>query len=406
LSLEIPQRQLYKKKTEETIMAKKKVKLQKIEGTNYNEEANPENINPEKLKAVESTIQQIEKQFGKGSIMKLGSSTIQKIDVIPTGALTLDIALGVGGYPRGRIIEIFGPESSGKTTLCLSAVAEAQKMGGVAAFVDAEHALDPIYAKKIGVNIDELLVAQPDCGEEALEITESLVRSNAIDLIIVDSVAALVPRAELEGNMGDAQIGLQARLMSQAMRKLTGTISKSKAIVIFVNQIRNKIGVMFGSPETTTGGNALKFYASVRMDIRRVETLKKGEEAYGNRVRVKVVKNKVAPPFRQAEFDIIFESGINQIGCIVDAALNYELIERAGTWFSYGDIKLGQGKENCYTFLQENPEIRKEIEQKIREKLSQENITHSKNLTTNQMNSDEEIEYNPETGEILEEEIS
>lgn len=338
--------------------------------------------------------------------MKLGSSTIQKIDVIPTGALTLDIALGVGGYPRGRIIEIFGPESSGKTTLCLSAVAEAQKMGGVAAFVDAEHALDPIYAKKIGVNIDELLVAQPDCGEEALEITESLVRSNAIDLIIVDSVAALVPRAELEGNMGDAQIGLQARLMSQAMRKLTGTISKSKAIVIFVNQIRNKIGVMFGSPETTTGGNALKFYASVRMDIRRVETLKKGEEAYGNRVRVKVVKNKVAPPFRQAEFDIIFESGINQIGCIVDAALNYELIERAGTWFSYGDIKLGQGKENCYTFLQENLEIRKEIEQKIREKLSQENITHSKNLTTNQMDSDEEIEYNPETGEILEEEIS
>jgi len=387
-------------------MAKKKFKLQKIEGTNYNEEANPENINPEKLKAVESTIQQIEKQFGKGSIMKLGSSTIQKIDVIPTGALTLDIALGVGGYPRGRIIEIFGPESSGKTTLCLSAVAEAQKMGGVAAFVDAEHALDPIYAKKIGVNIDELLVAQPDCGEEALEITESLVRSNAIDLIIVDSVAALVPRAELEGNMGDAQIGLQARLMSQAMRKLTGTISKSKAIVIFVNQIRNKIGVMFGSPETTTGGNALKFYASVRMDIRRVETLKKGEEAYGNRVRVKVVKNKVAPPFRQAEFDIIFESGINQIGCIVDAALNYEIIERAGTWFSYGDIKLGQGKENCYTFLQENLEIRKEIEQKIREKLSQENITHSKNLTTNQMNSDEEIEYNPETGEILEEEIS
>jgi len=387
-------------------MAKKKFKLQKIEGTNYNEEANPENINPEKLKAVESTIQQIEKQFGKGSIMKLGSSTIQKIDVIPTGALTLDIALGVGGYPRGRIIEIFGPESSGKTTLCLSAVAEAQKMGGVAAFVDAEHALDPIYAKKIGVNIDELLVAQPDCGEEALEITESLVRSNAIDLIIVDSVAALVPRAELEGNMGDAQIGLQARLMSQAMRKLTGTISKSKAIVIFVNQIRNKIGVMFGSPETTTGGNALKFYASVRMDIRRVETLKKGEEAYGNRVRVKVVKNKVAPPFRQAEFDIIFESGINQIGCIVDAALNYEIIERAGTWFSYGDIKLGQGKENCYTFLQENLEIRKEIEQKIREKLSQENNTHSKNLTTNQMNSDEEIEYNPETGEILEEEIS
>jgi len=388
-------------------MAKKKPKLQKIENVNYNEESNSESINPEKLKAVEGAIQQIEKQFGKGSIMKLGSSTVQKIEVIPTGALTLDIALGVGGYPRGRIIEIFGPESSGKTTLCLSAVAEAQKMGGVAAFVDAEHALDPIYAKKIGVNIDELLVAQPDCGEEALEITESLVRSNAIDLIIVDSVAALVPRAELEGNMGDAQIGLQARLMSQAMRKLTGTISKSKAIVIFVNQIRNKIGVMFGSPETTTGGNALKFYSSVRMDIRRVETLKKGEEAYGNRVRVKIVKNKVAPPFRQAEFDILFDRGINQIGCILDAALNYEIIERAGTWFSYGDIKLGQGKENCYTFLEENPDIRKEIEQKIKEKLLEENFYSSKNVVTSELSTEkeEEIEYNEETGEIIEKDI-
>ncbi|GIX41129.1 MAG: protein RecA [Leptospiraceae bacterium] len=390
-------------------MAKRKTKLEKIENVNYNEESNPEKINPEKLKAVEGAIQQIEKQFGKGSIMKLGSSTVQKIEVIPTGALTLDIALGVGGYPRGRIIEIFGPESSGKTTLCLSAVAEAQKMGGVAAFVDAEHALDPIYAKKIGVNIDDLLVAQPDCGEEALEITESLVRSNAIDLIIVDSVAALVPRAELEGNMGDAQIGLQARLMSQAMRKLTGTISKSKAIVIFVNQIRNKIGVMFGSPETTTGGNALKFYSSVRMDIRRVETLKKGDEAYGNRVRVKIVKNKVAPPFRQAEFEILFDKGINQIGCLVDAALSYEIIDRAGTWFSYGDIKLGQGKENCYAFLEENPEIRKEIEQKIKQKLLEENFQYSKNNSSVEeklkKDSEEEIDYNPETGEILEEDI-
>lgn len=380
-------------------MAVKKKNLVKIDSV--------ENINqkdPEKLKAVEGAIQQIEKQFGKGSIMKLGSSTQQKIEVIPTGALTLDIALGVGGYPRGRIIEIFGPESSGKTTLCLSAVAEAQKMGGVAAFVDAEHALDPLYAKKIGVNIDELLVAQPDCGEEALEITESLVRSNAIDLIIVDSVAALVPKAELEGNMGDTQIGLQARLMSQAMRKLTGTISKTKAIVIFVNQIRNKIGVMFGSPETTTGGNALKFYASVRLDIRKTETLKRGEEAYGNRVKVKVVKNKVAPPFRQADFEILFEKGINQIGCLVDVALAYEIIDKSGTWFSYGDMKIGQGKENCYQFLESNPEIRKEIENKIKEKL---NSLENNEISSSNMNSKEgkenKVNFHPETGEILEE---
>ncbi|MFN3603952.1 MAG: recombinase RecA [Leptonema sp. (in: bacteria)] len=352
-------------------MALKKRNLVKIETETVQ--------NQEKFKAVEGAIQQIEKQFGKGSIMKLGSSQQQKIEVIPTGALTLDIALGVGGLPRGRIIEIYGPESSGKTTLCLSAVAEAQKLGGVAAFVDAEHALDPLYAKKIGVNIDELLVAQPDCGEEALEITESLVRSNAIDLIIVDSVAALVPRAELEGNMGDAQIGLQARLMSQAMRKLTGTISKSKAIVIFVNQIRNKIGIMFGSPETTTGGNALKFYASVRLDIRKTETLKRGEEAYGNRVKVKVVKNKVAPPFKQADFEILFDKGINQIGCLVDVALSFEIIEKSGTWFSYKDTKIGQGKENCYLFLENHPEILKEIEEKIKEKLnSNEDLTKNK----------------------------
>ncbi len=386
-------------------MTKKKVKLQKIDSINYNEKSNSENLNPEKLKAVEGAIQQIEKQFGKGSIMKLGSSPYQKVEVIPTGALTLDIALGVGGYPRGRIIEIFGPESSGKTTLCLSAVAETQKMGGVAAYIDAEHALDPIYAKKVGVNIDDLFVAQPDSGEEALEMTESLVRSNAIDLIIVDSVAALVPKAELEGNMGDAQIGLQARLMSQAMRKLTGTISKSRSIVIFVNQIRNKIGVMFGSPETTTGGNALKFYSSVRLEIRRIETLKKGEEAYGNRVKVKVVKNKVAPPFKQAEFDILFDRGIHQIGCLVDAALTYEVIDRSGTWFSYGDIKLGQGKENCYAFLEENSDIRKEIESKIKEKLLSNQIEKSKESTAINQNIEKDMDFDPETGEILEEEL-
>ncbi len=373
------------------IKKKTNLKEEKI----LNTDTHSEEINKEKIKAVENAIQQIEKQFGKGSIMKLGSNSTQKIEVIPTGALTLDIALGVGGYPRGRIIEIFGPESSGKTTLCLSAVAEAQRMGGVAAFVDAEHALDPVYAQKLGVNIDNLLVAQPDCGEEALEITESLVRSNAIDLIIVDSVAALVPKAELEGNMGDAQIGLQARLMSQAMRKLTGTISKSKAIVIFVNQIRNKIGVMFGSPETTTGGNALKFYASVRLDIRRVETLKKGEEAIGNRVRVKIVKNKVAPPFKQTEFDILFSSGINQTGCLLDAALSFNIIERSGTWFSYGDMRIGQGKENCYQFLNENPEIRKEIELKIKEFLNSESGNHtnlhsiSKKTETTRTNEEE-----------------
>ncbi|MCS7206144.1 MAG: recombinase RecA [Leptospiraceae bacterium] len=382
-------------------MAKKKVKLEKIENDTLQSQEGEYTISAEKKKAVEGAIQQIERQFGKGAIMKLGSSATQQIDVIPTGALTLDIALGVGGYPRGRIIEIFGPESSGKTTLCLSAVAETQKMGGVAAFVDAEHALDPNYAKKIGVNIDELLVAQPDYGEEALEITEALVRSNAIDLIIVDSVAALVPKAELEGNMGDTQIGLQARLMSQAMRKLTGTISKSKAVVIFVNQIRNRIGVMFGSPETTTGGNALKFYASVRLDIRKLETLKKGEEAYGSRVRVKVVKNKVAPPFKQAEFDILFQKGIHQVGCIFDAALSYEIIERSGTWFSYGDLRLGQGKENCYQFLEEHPEIRKEIEQKIKEKLISENQVSPTPEVENNQNKD--ITYDPETGEIQDE---
>ncbi len=323
----------------------------------------------ERLQAVTGAMQQIERQFGKGSIMKLGDQTIpQEIGHIPTGALTVDFALGIGGFPRGRVVEIFGPESSGKTTLCLSAVAHAQANGGIAAFVDAEHALDPYFARRLGVNIDDLLVAQPDNGEEALEITESLVRSNAVDIIVVDSVAALVPKTELEGNMGDAQMGLHARLMSQALRKLTGTISKSHTTVVFVNQIRHKIGVMFGSPETTTGGNALKFYASVRLDIRRIETLKKGDEPFGNRVRVKVVKNKVAPPFRQAEFDILFDRGINKVGCLLDLGVNDGLIERSGTWYSYQDNRIGQGRENACQFLRENPDVAGEIEAELRKR--------------------------------------
>ncbi len=321
----------------------------------------------ERAVAVEGAMAQIERSFGKGSIMKLGDQTIpQEIGHIPTGALTLDFALGIGGFPKGRIVEIFGPESSGKTTLCLSAVANAQKAGGIAAFVDAEHALDPYFARKLGVDIDDLLVAQPDNGEEALEITESLVRSNAVDIIVVDSVAALVPKSELEGNMGDAQMGLHARLMSQALRKLTGTISKSNTTVVFVNQIRHKIGVMFGSPETTTGGNALKFYASVRLDIRRIETLKKGDDPFGNRVRVKIVKNKVAPPFRQAEFDILFNSGINHAGCLLDIAVNDELIDRSGTWYSYNENRIGQGRENACQFLRDNPDVANELEDELR----------------------------------------
>ena len=320
----------------------------------------------QKAQALDSAIMQIEKQFGKGSIMKLGddSSRVQ-IPSIPTGSLELDIALGVGGIPRGRVVEIYGPESSGKTTLTLHVVAQAQKNGGVAAFVDAEHALDPIYSKKLGVNTDELLVSQPDTGEEALEIVEALVRSGAIDVIVVDSVAALVPKAEIEGDMGDAHMGLQARLMSQALRKLTGVISKSKTSVIFINQIRYKIGVMFGSPETTTGGNALKFYSSVRLDIRRVETLKSGEDAIGNRVRVKVVKNKVAPPFRQAEFDIMYDSGISRSGGILDMGVKFDIIKKAGTWYSYGDERIGQGRENVKKYLDENPAISQEVEKKI-----------------------------------------
>ncbi len=321
----------------------------------------------QKNQALDSAILQIEKQFGKGSIMRLGDESSKvKIPAISTGSLELDVALGIGGVPRGRVIEIYGPESSGKTTLTLHVVAEAQKAGGVAAFVDAEHALDPAYASKLGVDTDELLVSQPDTGEEALEIVEALVRSGAIDIIVVDSVAALVPKAEIDGDMGDAHMGLQARLMSQALRKLTGVIAKSKTSVVFINQIRYKIGVMFGSPETTTGGNALKFYSSVRLDIRRIETLKSSDEAHGNRVRVKVVKNKVAPPFRQAEFDIMYNSGISREGGILDLGVKYDIINKAGTWYSYKDERIGQGRENSKNYFKENPGIAGEIEQKIK----------------------------------------
>ncbi len=320
----------------------------------------------QKSQALESAILQIEKQFGKGAIMKLGDESAKvRIPVISTGSIELDIALGIGGIPRGRVTEIFGPESSGKTTLTLHVIAEAQKSGGIAAFVDAEHALDPTYARKLGVNTDELLVSQPDTGEEALEITEALVRSGAIDVIVVDSVAALVPKAEIEGEMGDSHMGLQARLMSQALRKLTGVIAKSNTSVIFINQIRMKIGVMFGSPETTTGGNALKFYSSMRLDIRRIETLKNGEESIGNRVRVKVVKNKVAPPFRQAEFDLMYDSGISREGGIIDIGSKIGVIKKSGTWYSYGEERIGQGRENAKVFLREHPEIMKEVEKKI-----------------------------------------
>ncbi len=321
-----------------------------------------------KKRALDLALTQIEKQFGKGAIMKLGSGEVQAdVPAIPTGSLGLDLALGVGGLPRGRVVEIFGPESSGKTTLCLHVIAQAQKAGGAAAFVDAEHALDITYAKKLGVETDDLLVAQPDTGEQALEITETLVRSGALDIIVVDSVAALVPRAEIEGEMGDSHMGLQARLMSQALRKLTGAISKSNATVIFINQIRMKIGVMFGNPETTTGGNALKFYSSVRLDIRRIETIKEGQEVMGNRVRVKVVKNKTAPPFKQAEFDIMFAEGISKVGELVDLGVDRKIVDKAGAWYSYKEERLGQGREAVKTFLKSNPDIAEDIEKRIRE---------------------------------------
>ncbi len=323
--------------------------------------------NSEKRKALDAAMSQIEKQFGKGSVMKLGDYKSMEIEAISTGALNLDIALGIGGIPRGRIIEIYGPESSGKTTLALHAVAEAQKMGGEAAFIDAEHALDPSYAKKIGVDVDNLIVSQPDTGEQALEIAEALIRSGAIDIIVVDSVAALVPKAEIDGDMGDAHVGLQARLMSQALRKLAGTINKTNATIIFINQLREKVGIMFGNPETTAGGRALKYYASVRMDIRRIEAIKQDGEVVGNRTRVKVVKNKVAPPFREAEFDIVYGKGISKEGSVLDLAVNLDIIEKSGSWFSYNGEKIGQGRENVKRQLAENPKFMAEIEKKVRD---------------------------------------
>ena len=323
----------------------------------------------DKLKALDAAISQIEKQYGKGSIMKLGdNSAHMNVETIPTGSLSLDIALGLGGLPKGRIIEIYGPESSGKTTVALHAVAEVQKRGGIAGFIDAEHALDPAYAKNIGVNIDELYISQPDCGEQALEITETMVRSGAVDIVIVDSVAALVPKAEIDGDMGDSHVGLQARLMSQALRKLTSVISKSNCIVIFINQLREKVGVMFGNPETTTGGRALKFYSSVRMDVRRIESLKQAGEVVGNRTRVKIVKNKVAPPFREAEFDIMFGKGISREGDILDLAADCGIVVKSGAWYAYNGDKIGQGRENAKNYLKENPLICEEIEAKVRDK--------------------------------------
>ena len=319
----------------------------------------------EKLRALQAAMDKIEKSFGKGSIMKLGDDNFEDVDVIPTGSVGLNAALGVGGYPRGRIIEIYGPESSGKTTLAIHAIAEAQKMGGIAAIIDAEHAFDRFYAQKLGVDIDNLLISQPDCGEQALEIAEQLIRSSAIDIVVIDSVAALTPKAEIEGEMGDNKVGLQARLMSQALRKLTSAISKTKTTCIFINQLREKIGVMFGNPETTTGGNALKFYASVRLDIRRVTQLKDGEDAIGNQVRVKVVKNKVAPPFRKAEFDIMFGEGISRIGEIVDLGVQYGIIKKSGSFFSYNDTKLAQGRDRTKALIADNPELAEELEAKI-----------------------------------------
>lgn len=324
-------------------------------------------LDADKNKALDAALKQIEKDFGKGSIMKLGAASAKmNIETIPTGALSLDIALGVGGIPRGRIIEIYGPESSGKTTVALHMIAEAQKRGGYAAFIDAEHALDPEYARHLGVDIDNLLISQPDTGEQALEICDALVRSGAIDIIVIDSVAALVPKAEIEGDMGDSHVGLQARLMSQALRKLTGVIAKSRTATVFINQIREKVGVMFGNPEVTTGGRALKFYSTIRMDVRRVESLKSGNDIIGNHTRVKVVKNKVAPPFKQAEFDIMYGEGISHEGCLVDLGVQYNILNKSGAWYSYGDQRIGQGRENTKTFLKEHPDMDAEVEARIR----------------------------------------
>ena len=323
----------------------------------------------DKERALAAALSQIEKNYGKGSVMKLGQRQEMNIEAIPTGSLGLDVALGIGGIPKGRIIEIFGPESSGKTTLTLHIIAEAQKKGGTCAFIDAEHALDPVYAKKVGVNTDELIISQPDTGEQALEITDTLVRSGAVDLVVIDSVAALVPKAEIDGEMGDSHMGLQARLMSQALRKLTASISRTNCVVIFINQIRMKIGVMFGSPETTTGGNALKFYASIRMDIRRIGSIKDKEEVIGNQTRVKVVKNKVAPPFRTVDFDIMYGSGISKEGEIIDIGVKYDFIEKSGSWFSYGDMRIGQGRENAKQYMKDNPAISEELSEKIKTQL-------------------------------------
>lgn len=339
-----------------------KVKQLKIEDIEPTKDAAKE-------KALQEAMKTIEKAYGKGSVMKLGDYNQEKIDVIPTGSITLDAALGVGGYPKGRIIEIYGPESSGKTTFALHAIAEAQKKGGYAAFIDAEHALDPTYAKALGVDVDNLILSQPDNGEQALEIAEALIRSNVIDIIVIDSVAALVPKAEIEGDMGDSHVGLQARLMSQAMRKLAGILNKSKTVAIFINQIREKVGVLFGSPETTSGGRALKFYATIRLDIRRVDQIKQGTDAIGNLTRIKVVKNKVAPPFKTAEVDLIYGKGISYEGEVLDLATTYDIVDKSGAWFSYNGERLGQGRENVKELLRQQPELAKEIEQKVREKL-------------------------------------
>ena len=328
-------------------------------------------VSAEKKKALEVALGQIEKQFGKGSIMKLGENAHMNIEAIPTGAMSLDIALGIGGVPRGRIVEVYGPESSGKTTVALHMIAEAQKLGGIAAFIDAEHALDPVYAKKLGVNLDELLVSQPDTGEQALEITEELVRSGAIDIVVVDSVAALVPKAEIDGDMGDTHVALQARLMSQALRKLAGVLNKSNTVAVFINQLREKVGIMFGNPEVTPGGRALKFYASVRMEVRRSEQLKNNGEIIGNRVKVKIVKNKVAPPFRECEFDIMYGEGISRVGNILDIAVNMNIVEKAGAWFSYEGNRIAQGRDNAKKYLETNPDVCAEVEKKIRANMAE-----------------------------------
>jgi recombination protein RecA len=326
-------------------------------------------VNPEKLKALQLTMEKLDKTFGKGSVMKLGDNAIEEIEVIPSGSITLDLALGVNGYPKGRIVEIYGPESSGKTTLAIHAIAEVQKQGGIAAIIDAEHAFDQFYAQKLGVDVENLLISQPDNGEQALEIADSLIRSGAVDLLVIDSVAALTPKAEIEGEMGDSQMGLQARLMSKALRKLTGSISKAKCCCIFINQLRDKIGVMFGNPETTTGGNALKFYASMRIDIRRAAQIKEGEDVIGNRIKVKVVKNKVAPPFRKAEFDIMYGEGISKVGEIIDLGVELNILKKSGSWFSYGETRLGQGRDSVKNMIADNPELMEELEAKIKDAL-------------------------------------